>query len=685
MGGHSLKMSGLATMFDLSNEAKIARELGLNLEDLEDIFSQFDKDGSGTIDKDEFGSLMASMDVMLDPGQLAKAYKDLDTDEDGNIDFKEFVTWWVQDPDFGSRYGRWGGVMVDIEVDEPFDREQHDLLYGWYDYDYNLDEAENDRLEMEFLERQQEARDRFDEEKAKKEAEQEQRWQEEIATEERNQTMNLMKGKLMAPILIRQFAERIKELAGQNNNVCSNAVTVQVGQPEDRGHVRIFSEGSEDWHQLNAPPNTTAAAVIDFALREDYCKESVQGIQEIVAGLFEQFVAPQLSMVNSIPKALRQTGMIKGKPFDSYRLEVEEVNGREVLRLAVFSGVDALGGLAQMVEDDEIAKLMPHFSFKFTSGFGLTDLAQSGATLKDMLQMKIEYKFDWVKNYIMFCYEAYALGQKCAGQVTDESDRRILKQQKMAITSFLKFFTAQRSLFYFQFASVFEWARGMIHDVGIPFLLEKIEETGAPILKGPPSADVINNIIDAVGNISGRTLNAFKTRLQSDARIGGASPLRMFKEQIRLDEAVAEAAREDGAPEAKMIMTFWDLATKVHRVIDGLAGVRVLDKYMSFGAEFKDLNFMRFVPSPDEVEQAPEGDGMTWVEQYVRSFQGDPSVERPDADFLQGIIGEFDEIVAIVAAAYPLIECVNMDFLNEQSGGFASKIEEETTSMFNLV
>jgi Ca2+-binding EF-hand superfamily protein len=58
--------------------------------ELTQAFELFDKDGSGTIDKDELSLVMQSLGVELDGTQLAALYVQMDPSGDGVIDFKEF-------------------------------------------------------------------------------------------------------------------------------------------------------------------------------------------------------------------------------------------------------------------------------------------------------------------------------------------------------------------------------------------------------------------------------------------------------------------------------------------------------------------------------------------------------------------------------------------------------------------
>ena len=58
------------------------------------VFKEFDKDGSGAIDKDELKAMMEKLGTTLDDDQVENALKDLDLNGDGVIDFSEMKRWY---------------------------------------------------------------------------------------------------------------------------------------------------------------------------------------------------------------------------------------------------------------------------------------------------------------------------------------------------------------------------------------------------------------------------------------------------------------------------------------------------------------------------------------------------------------------------------------------------------------
>ena len=65
----------------------------------------------------------------------------------------------------------------------------------------------------------------------------------------------------------------------------------------------------------------------------------------------------------------------------------------------------------------DMGKLIPNFSAKFTSGFGMADLLTSGAKLKDMATWKFEVTLSYVKNLIILVSEVFQLSGTLSPQI----------------------------------------------------------------------------------------------------------------------------------------------------------------------------------------------------------------------------------------------------------------------------
>ena len=60
------------------------------------VFEKYDKDGSMSIDGNEFAEMCYDMGNYLSPEQLTNALLQIDSNGNGDIDYEEFVVWWKQ-------------------------------------------------------------------------------------------------------------------------------------------------------------------------------------------------------------------------------------------------------------------------------------------------------------------------------------------------------------------------------------------------------------------------------------------------------------------------------------------------------------------------------------------------------------------------------------------------------------
>ena len=64
--------------------------------ELQTQFAKIDKDGSGSIDYEEFSRLLRSMGLSRVDEIARHAFESMDKNGDSEIDFDEFCTWWRQ-------------------------------------------------------------------------------------------------------------------------------------------------------------------------------------------------------------------------------------------------------------------------------------------------------------------------------------------------------------------------------------------------------------------------------------------------------------------------------------------------------------------------------------------------------------------------------------------------------------
>lgn len=64
--------------------------------EIREIFGHFDKNNNGKIERDEFVSLLEALDADLTEEQITAGLTELDKNENGVIDFQEFLDWWSE-------------------------------------------------------------------------------------------------------------------------------------------------------------------------------------------------------------------------------------------------------------------------------------------------------------------------------------------------------------------------------------------------------------------------------------------------------------------------------------------------------------------------------------------------------------------------------------------------------------
>ena len=67
------------------------------LDELREAFDYNDRDGDGMIQLDEFAEMLDELDADMSESEIRTGFGDIDTNDDGLIDFKEFVAWWAED------------------------------------------------------------------------------------------------------------------------------------------------------------------------------------------------------------------------------------------------------------------------------------------------------------------------------------------------------------------------------------------------------------------------------------------------------------------------------------------------------------------------------------------------------------------------------------------------------------
>jgi calmodulin len=67
------------------------------LDELRETFDYNDRDGDGRIQLVEFSAMLDELEAEMSDSDIEIGFKDIDTNDDGLIDFAEFVDWWTED------------------------------------------------------------------------------------------------------------------------------------------------------------------------------------------------------------------------------------------------------------------------------------------------------------------------------------------------------------------------------------------------------------------------------------------------------------------------------------------------------------------------------------------------------------------------------------------------------------
>jgi Ca2+-binding EF-hand superfamily protein len=67
------------------------------LDELRESFDYNDRDGDGRIQLDEFVEMLDELEAEMNETEAKTGFAEIDTNDDGLIDFAEFCAWWAED------------------------------------------------------------------------------------------------------------------------------------------------------------------------------------------------------------------------------------------------------------------------------------------------------------------------------------------------------------------------------------------------------------------------------------------------------------------------------------------------------------------------------------------------------------------------------------------------------------
>ena len=66
-----------------------------DIAEIREIFSHYDKNDNGVMDAGEFKNLLVALDAQMNDDEVAAGLAALDENENGTIEFDEFIAWWA--------------------------------------------------------------------------------------------------------------------------------------------------------------------------------------------------------------------------------------------------------------------------------------------------------------------------------------------------------------------------------------------------------------------------------------------------------------------------------------------------------------------------------------------------------------------------------------------------------------
>jgi Ca2+-binding EF-hand superfamily protein len=76
---------------------RLAKLSSDQLAELRETFDYNDRDGDGRIEIDEFVEMLDELESDVSDREAKIGFADIDTNDDGLIDFEEFVAWWTEE------------------------------------------------------------------------------------------------------------------------------------------------------------------------------------------------------------------------------------------------------------------------------------------------------------------------------------------------------------------------------------------------------------------------------------------------------------------------------------------------------------------------------------------------------------------------------------------------------------
>jgi hypothetical protein len=547
-------MGLLDDIFDNSPEVKMAKKLGISKADVQKLFSEFDADGSGSIDSPELQAFAASLGIFWSAEETEAAVTEMDSDGNGSVDIGEFATWFCRQP---------------------------------------VSDGGSDMLKM----------------------------------------------KLQAKLLLRKIAKSLQEVkdSGEGND-CSTEIALNTGsldKDSSPGMTKAFfcASSPEEMTALGAPEGAKIAVFIDFTLKEG---ASDDDIAKIVAGAdqaFSMFVEPMLEQLPPVPSV---PGMSEAKPYDSHSITKVNVDGEDVLRAIVFSGLDP----ASLYRETglELGTFIPAMHVAFYKAWCLSGFIHEGAAaegkgmkIKDIFNMSMEFNLKW-NTRTLKAVEAVLKSKPVQSMMNEAMGDRDTLNMTGAYATMRRAFRSKNFSAEFNFNGYDAVAKTLVKDFFIPKRINKKVKRGdytsvdqrwshvfCPAFTRAPTDEEVDAAIDAFGNISAKTFGNIRSEFLAMPPIIPLRDMDLFEPLVEMGllpspddysqsylcsplypvKAGLSAFDEGGM--LQDFVAFKDMGLAILRTVAGIKNVQMGSEVAKGGLSLRGMDFMNLLPTEEEI------------------------------------------------------------------------------------
>lgn len=243
------------------------------------------------------------------------------------------------------------------------------------------------------------------------------------------------------------------------------------------------------------------------------------------------------------------------------------------------------------------------------------------------------------------------------------------------------------------------------------------------VLDGLPDPETIDAVINAIGQISGKSVVNLRKRIMEECyfplkgmcyELGEYKALPMTAMKLKLKELEKRAIETHyttNQEEARLQMAglkLIQLFFKARESLTGVGGAQVCSRLCQAGILLEGLGeVFDMLPSFEEFNAEQQADspliktalretvdaygppGPDWLDAYLKSIQelvenGGGEINRPSTEYLTGLRDDFSELIDVVKAAMPYLDSVHREAF-PMPPEMVKSIEDEARYMFGII